>query len=325
MDNLISIVIPTFNSEKYIINCLESVKKQTYENFEVIIVDDGSTDATFIFCENFCKLDHRFHLYHKKNEGVSSARNYGIKRSIGQYIMFVDSDDYLKSDFLEIALKTCLKHKTDIFLSGLIYSCEEKYEYKNIEQTIVCRFEKLDEHIIIDLLKNNYLTCVTASLFQKGIIFDLDFNDTMNFGEDLSFMMCVMKRNPKLYISNECFYFYNLNNTSSLTHTVSLKRCYSTLMTYSLLYNFADSLDFPNKLLHKYIDERWIEDYTDLHHIILKSKSSIRYSLLKVLNSNKTLLLVIKTSNQKYLCRYAIHPLLSIIYYYYQKLRKVIK
>ena len=98
---LVSVIIPAYNAEKFIERCLSSVKRQTYKNIEFIVVDDGSTDGTKNLCEKFISEDSRFKYYYKKNGGVSSSRNFGIERSLGEYIAFIDSDDYIDDNHIE--------------------------------------------------------------------------------------------------------------------------------------------------------------------------------------------------------------------------------
>ena len=95
MSELISIIVPVYNVDAYIRDCLNSIARQTYKNIEVIMVDDGSTDASGQICDRYCELDERFHVIHKKNGGVSSARNSGLEAARGEYIGFVDPDDWI--------------------------------------------------------------------------------------------------------------------------------------------------------------------------------------------------------------------------------------
>ena len=101
---IISVVVPVYNVEKYLEKCLNSILEQTYKNFEVILVDDGSSDCCFNICEQYAKKDTRIKAFHKKNGGLADARNYGIKRAIGNYITFIDSDDFVKKEYLEFLL-----------------------------------------------------------------------------------------------------------------------------------------------------------------------------------------------------------------------------
>lgn len=123
-DPTISIVIPIYNVEKYLSKCLDSLLSQTFENFEAILVDDGSTDDSYIICKKYENLDGRIKVYHKNNGGLSDARNFGIKHATCDYIVFVDSDDYVDSDYLMCLWKTHIDYNADLVVSGVIRETE---------------------------------------------------------------------------------------------------------------------------------------------------------------------------------------------------------
>ena len=100
LEKLISVIVPVYNVEEYLDECLESIKRQTYKNIEVILVNDGSTDNSQEICERYCQQDPRFHLINQENRGLSGARNRGIQESTAEFITFVDSDDIIKDDML---------------------------------------------------------------------------------------------------------------------------------------------------------------------------------------------------------------------------------
>ena len=100
MSDLISIIVPIYNVEKYLQECIESLLKQTYKNIEIILVDDGSPDNCPQICDEFLKKDKRIKVFHKVNGGLSDARNYGLERATGNYICFVDSDDFVTEDYI---------------------------------------------------------------------------------------------------------------------------------------------------------------------------------------------------------------------------------
>ena len=101
---MISVIVPVYNVEEYLEECLESIQYQTYTDIEVILVNDGSTDSSKEICERFCQADSRFRLINQENKGQSAARNRGVKESIGEYLMFVDSDDVINKNVLEVLL-----------------------------------------------------------------------------------------------------------------------------------------------------------------------------------------------------------------------------
>lgn len=101
MNDIISVIVPVYNVEKYVAACIKSILSQTYQNFEVLLVDDGSSDTSGNICDEFAKIDSRIRVFHKHNGGPSSARNYGLRYARGGYITFVDSDDSILPNFLE--------------------------------------------------------------------------------------------------------------------------------------------------------------------------------------------------------------------------------
>ena len=110
----VSIIVPVYNVEKYLEKCLDSIVKQTYENIEIILVDDGSTDKSGTILDQYAEMDNRISVIHKKNEGVSTARNTGIEAARGEYICFADADDYLMPDYVEYLLTLAVDKNADI-------------------------------------------------------------------------------------------------------------------------------------------------------------------------------------------------------------------
>ena len=123
---MISIIVPVYNVESYLKECLESIRHQSYTDIEVILVNDGSTDSSKEICERFCQADSRFRLINQENKGLSAARNRGVKESVGEYIMFVDSDDVINTKVLEVLLP-CMKTDVDIVECRLTINKEEFY------------------------------------------------------------------------------------------------------------------------------------------------------------------------------------------------------
>ncbi len=117
-DPLVSIIVPVYNISGYVLKCLNSIKKQSYSNLEIIIVDDGSIDNSGKICDEFCKDEKRAKVFHKKNEGLSSARNFGINKSRGEIIAFVDGDDYIEVDFIKTMQKTMVEDNSDMVVCG---------------------------------------------------------------------------------------------------------------------------------------------------------------------------------------------------------------
>ena len=124
MTELISVIVPIYNTEKYLVECIESIREQTYSNIEIILVDDGSTDASIEICDEFSKKDSRVRVFHKENEGSAVAKNFGIQQSKGEYIILVDSDDTVSDKMIEV-LYTHIKEKNADIAIGNYYIYDE--------------------------------------------------------------------------------------------------------------------------------------------------------------------------------------------------------
>ena len=116
-NELISIIVPIYNVEKYLRQCLDSIMNQTYRNFECLLINDGSSDNSEDICREYVSKDSRFRYFEKENGGVSSARNLGIEHSKGEYITFIDSDDWVDSDYLEVLYNSLVDERADIAIS----------------------------------------------------------------------------------------------------------------------------------------------------------------------------------------------------------------
>ena len=155
MNELISIVVPVYNVEKYLGTCVESILKQTYSNIEVILVDDGSTDCSGKMCDHYMGQDERIKVIHKKNGGLSDARNKGIIQAEGEYITFIDSDDVVSSDYVEYLYNILEENDGDIAI------CNPVHCYPNekivFEQETFKRVYKAEDAIVEMLYQKSFL------------------------------------------------------------------------------------------------------------------------------------------------------------------------
>lgn len=183
---LISVIIPVYNVEKYLRQCLDSVLNQTYTNYEVIMVDDGSTDSSYDICLEYCKKDGRFKAFHKENGGASTARNVGLKESKGEYIFFLDSDDWLEFNTLSLMLNTANVEKSDLVfceaqainelnnnkLNGY-YEYREKYLPDEAYAIMMKMIDRKEFHVAIWMLLLDKRIITDNNLrFKEGIILE---------------------------------------------------------------------------------------------------------------------------------------------------------
>lgn len=218
----ISIVIPVYNVEKYLDQCLNSILQQEYKDFEVILVDDGSTDNSGNICDQFAKIDYRFKVIHKENEGVSIARNIGIQQARGKWISFIDSDDWIEKYYLtEIFTDTQIADLT-FWGSTSHYSDQSKTIY------IPSKFISKEREEILEKLyklkqndqKFQYFGYTWNKLFRTDIIKDnhILFIPHLTIREDEIFTLTYAKYIRSINIKNISIYNYRVN-ISSLTHS----------------------------------------------------------------------------------------------------------
>lgn len=210
---LISIVVPVYKVEPYLAQCIESILRQTYSNFELILVDDGSPDRSGAICDEFAKQDSRIRVIHKKNDGVSKARNIGINRAKGEWLCFVDADDLLDSQYLQ-KFHERIDLDSDYCIQG---------SFNISEEHITPRWQYLDQDFIIgeDVITTDILRNVVpwGKLFRLDIIRDNDitFNEYISRGEDTLFCIDFLYHTKKISTIGYSGYYYRRNNSNSLS------------------------------------------------------------------------------------------------------------
>ena len=245
----VSIIIPVYNVERYIDNCLKSLINQTYKNIEIILVDDGSSDESYRICENYSKEYSFIKLFHKKNGGPSSARNYGIEKATGEYICFVDSDDYVSEKYIE----NLLIDDFDLSFGGLVDVCGDK----KIERPVCSEIQKYyDKDMYVKLLENSendLFNSPCCKLFKKSIIErnNIRYDESLHMGEDLIFNINYLKYCNSLVMIPDCLYFYNRDIGSSLTKKFEFERWNTEKNVY---YEYKALYEFYN-LYEKYKDK----------------------------------------------------------------------
>jgi len=208
MKDLISIIIPVYNAEKYLEKCIESILVQTYKEYELILVDDGSKDNSGKICDAYAEKDGRIRVIHKKNAGVSAARNTGIENAKGEFIAFVDSDDWLEKESLEILHREIIGQNADL-AAGAFERITRKGNIKHSFKTEAYTDGEIAKNII-DLI--GFLCgTVWAKLFRRNIITNeqILFNPEIPMGEDSLFLMTYMQFCKKIVLHNELVYNYN--------------------------------------------------------------------------------------------------------------------
>ena len=215
----ISVIVPIYNVEKYLPQCIDSILAQTFINFEVILVDDGSADNCGEICDEYAEKDNRIIVIHKKNAGVSAARNIGIEAARGEYLMFVDSDDFLECEMLEIMYKATLDLNPDCVASGLKYYFEKsgKIRINAFEDAFFSMDSEFNKYYKM-LTDNFFLAAIYSKLYKKSIILNnnIRFDERYSILEDGMFVIDYLKRCKKCRCISKPLYFYRQFESFSL-------------------------------------------------------------------------------------------------------------
>ena len=209
MDKLISVVIPVYNRETTLRKCVDSILAQTYENIEVILVNDGSTDSSEKICRRYEQIDPRVKVISKENGGLSSARNAGIDKSCGEYIFFIDSDDWIDSDTLEVLLNAALQKGTDVTGCCVYFNFPNGVENSRTSDEIYIQ----DTRALIKwmLAGSIYANAAWGKLFKRSIFEKLRFDEGCDFCEDdeFSFRMAHIAKGYLRIADAKYHYFQN--------------------------------------------------------------------------------------------------------------------
>ena len=211
MEALISVVVPVYKTEKYLSCCIDSLLKQKYKNVEIILVDDGSPDRCGEICDQYAKDNINIKVIHQMNKGVSAARNAGIAVALGEYIAFVDSDDYVVDDMYENMYLLAQKYKADIVQCGRINSsCIVN------QQNDTCRVEKIDtEQALIELMCSRKIRSSTCDkLYRRELFEDIKYNVKISTGEDFVLNYLLIKKSNVIIITDKIGYIYYERNDS---------------------------------------------------------------------------------------------------------------
>lgn len=228
----ISIIVPVYNVELYLRKCIDSILAQTFNNFECILIDDGSTDNCPIICDEYAEKDYRVVVIHQENSGVSAARNRGLDIARGEWIGFVDSDDWCDFAMFEYLYKNALKHKVDVSVCGMNI-CDGisiRSAGKNIYNVILS--SKGAMVFMFETKKKSFGGFSFNKLIKKNILEKnrLRYNETVSYMEDVQFFYYVFKAANNIYYSSQPYYFYRKTNVS-VTSQVGFTSAVATAIT----------------------------------------------------------------------------------------------
>ena len=249
MEELISIIVPVYNVQNYLERCINSLIQQSYSNIEIILVDNMSTDKSQDICKKYELVCEKIKFYICKEKGASAARNYGINRSNGDYIVFVDADDYVEADYCKYLYEGIISNKADLCVCGIRRINEKNEIISELETTQVeKKFIEQSENLIIDLYNKNLFNFPTNKMYKKKKIVSL-FDNTFQIGEDLLFnLKYIEQNNLSMCCIDKILYNYTVFNQLSKEKLMyySENRLKSTIFLYKEMDKLGKMRKYSN-------------------------------------------------------------------------------
>ena len=254
----ISVIVPVYNTEKYLRRCVDSILAQTFTDFELLLIDDGSTDSSGAICDEYAQKDSRVRVFHKENGGVSSARNLGLDNATSEWITFVDSDDWISDSFLANLYITEID-EVDIVISYANYVGNVgKPNYENYIEG------KHKIELVESLFLKNDLAWQTspwAKLYKTEICRDIRFKEGMHIGEDLVFLYSYLMKCKYFYVFKLTDYNYLIDDNLTLTRRINKldEELFFYENIYRILNAFVDRFNIREEIVLSKIN--WIRAY----------------------------------------------------------------
>lgn len=256
----ITVIVPVYNVDKYLHRCVDSILSQTYTKLEILLIDDGSIDNSSAICDFYAEKDTRIKVYHKENGGVSSARNLGLKKSTGEFVIFCDADDWLSEDYI---------NEND-FIDTFDILQKSYAIFNESTQSLICHINVknrllLDKKSIFKFFTNKRNNALWDKIIRRDIIGNICFCETVSIGEDFLFFLELLDQISNYKFSNVGCYFYSIRQGSIMNEVkyrsdVKLSIIYSNMVrvrsicSTNSLFNVGESivyLTYVNSIMHK--------------------------------------------------------------------------
>jgi len=235
LKDLISIIVPVYKVEKYLERCVESLRNQTYKNLEIVLVDDGSPDNCPQMCDNYALMDDRIKVVHKLNGGLSDARNVGVENSTGEYIMFVDSDDFVDEHICEILLKEIKNKNLDMSMCGAQTFEENPQAITDYNYGAEC-FSKEQTIEQIYYSKIKYVMTAWAKLYRREVVLNLKYPLKRFHEDEFVFHKLFCEINGFCYVDLPMYFYFQ--RTDSIMGSKSIKKAEDRFLAFSSRFDY---------------------------------------------------------------------------------------
>lgn len=257
---MVSIIVPVFNTEKYLKRCIESIQNQTYVNIEIMLIDDGSTDASLTICNQYAKNDKRIKVIHQENQGVSIARNRGLDFASGEYIGFVDSDDYISNDMYEIMVREMERADVDMVACGYNFDIQNQIIPVKNKEEILENVMSAEQFMYYAYCRDSYKAVTNYTvlkLYSKKIIdkFHIEFDKRFKLGEDVVFTTQFYLNCKRVKYIERPLYYYYIRSDSAINDMNKDKQ--NILQAYEEVITLCETYRINQELL-KYIKRFYV-------------------------------------------------------------------
>lgn len=246
----ISVIVPVYKAESYLHRCVDSILAQTFSDFEVLLIDDGSPDKSGEICDEYALKDSRVRVFHKENGGVSSARNLGLDNAVGDFVMFVDSDDWIVSDCLELCIKEIFENELDALQFGFVQVWNDSKSYRIKNGTYILSGKQY-------LQTRNFNVAVWAGVYKRNIIeeYNLRFPSQLKLAEDQIFTLSFFRYVQRIKYLEKSLYYYLQREDSAVHNSKSKDMLLSCKKLIELSKEWPPSKSFIDKMIVNFIIE----------------------------------------------------------------------
>ncbi len=290
---LVTVIIPVYNTERYLKKCLYSIVNQTFKNLEIILINDGSTDNSPVICDEYATLDNRIKVLHIENQGVSYARNLGILKSNGNYISFIDSDDWLELCAYEILTNCLSEHKTDIVIFEYFVNFENGVEIPKAHKELNGFMTKV-KAIEITIAPINRFS--VTKIYKRQSLKNVRYEQSIYIGEDTLFACSALNNADSVYYLAQPIYHYLQSSNSASRSGFNNKKFTGIIAYYQLVelckINYPQIVDlaifaYKSLIINIIIDLYNFPAYPDSKNIITNLTLEIRNNSSTLFLSNK--------------------------------------
>lgn len=327
-EELISVIVPIYNVEKYLSRCIETIINQTYRNLEIILVDDGATDRSGAICDEYAYRDKRIRVIHKENGGLSDARNAGLSVATGEYISFIDSDDWIALDMYEILHRAIVSEKADLAF-GIMQRTSGNSSYNIPDGSKIILAEKnILESFIYPGRNPHILKSACDKLYRRDIIGNTRFIKGVH-GEDGPFSLEILIKCKKcVYVGKTVYYYWDVREESISGHKITERLFTDRIPLLKLQIQKLKETDRED--LAEYQVCRYYEELLNIYVSLRKQKNDEQKEVWKnrlkhiLLAERKEMLqsMYFAAAGKKYRLKIRMFTLSPTLFYMYKKLRK---